>query len=237
MPTLEATPSRMSMLRLPASNAHARASRRPRPHRMAESCVGASQWMNRPSLLATAAARPHQTLAPVNNCGNVDKMWVRGCAGDCRLAHFACVIELVRDVIKFPGTDTSDVPARPSGNSHDSADLTRYRRVRLRVVRLRGKSAARASRRAFTRCHSSSGMIRSSGASKRSHSDSSRLRCFLVPPRTTFWLRFQTTSPRQSGRCSISRMPDGAQPPRKAASRSLRSGGGRSSDVASPHNS
>src|SRR5438093_10734404 len=36
MPSLETTPSRMSMLRLPASNAYAGASRRPRPHRMAE---------------------------------------------------------------------------------------------------------------------------------------------------------------------------------------------------------
>jgi len=99
------------MVRLPVSNARARASRCQRPHRMARILPWCSRWTTGPSLLrdSTRETASHRaTLAPVDNCGDVDKVWGRswGGCGKRITARCACVrSSLFGTNSKSPGTD------------------------------------------------------------------------------------------------------------------------------------
>ena len=69
-------------------------------------------------------------------------------------------------------------------------------------------SRVAASRSAAARAVASS-TTRAPGASTRSHSASGRRRTAAVPRRMTFWLRFQTATPRYVSLCRIERTDDG----------------------------
>ncbi|MEQ1728844.1 MAG: hypothetical protein ABL982_10715 [Vicinamibacterales bacterium] len=66
--------------------------------------------------------------------------------------------------------------------------------------------------RSWTACQSGSGTMRNSGASMRMTSLSARCDCALTPQAFRLRVRFQTISPRYSGRRRASHTDEGAQP-------------------------
>ncbi len=122
------------MVRLPVSNARARASRCQRPHRMARILPWCSRWTTGPCFCVTLPARPHHTVQLWRRWITVE-MWTRYGTefGRLRQTHHGplrlCEIELVRGELEVTRNRSARGAAtRPFGSS--GAGNLRRRRLR-----------------------------------------------------------------------------------------------------------